>query len=331
MNKEDINSFWTAIKKLNDYKEKNFGVTKLREYLGREPWSEENVLYLFMKNPDAMNEILRSHEGYQMYSKITGYNLLLKKEYGFYTEIIKTIESCKKDIQHIRPDNAKNSCSKDFFKILFTHQELVNLYFFGYISVCAATKDIETNLMKNLPQIKNYASQQYDVILNKYGIHNAIMLLRNRICHGKNITFKYDFKKYFVSGIEEISFKINSKDSLSIIQKDKKDRIGLEYLNKISFDLLTLVKEYHTNFLQFHKNIIQKIFNEKVEKIHLANEYYKKIYIQMEIQARAAFSPIIKNPAPLKIHDSDTYYLDYDMGLVNPDCPEEYEGICLNY
>lgn len=331
MNKEDINSFWTAIKRQNDYKEKNWGVTKLREYLGREPWSEENVLYLFMKNSDAMNEILRSHEGYQLYSKITGYNLLLKKEYGFYTEILKTIESCKKDIQHIRPDDAQNSCSKDFFKILFTHQELVNLYFLGYISVCAATKDIETNLMKNLPQIKNYASQQYDAILNKYGIHNAIMFLRNKICHGKNITFKYQLKKDFISGIEEISFRINKKDALLIIPKDKKDRIGLEYLNQISYDLLALVKSYHANFIEFHKNISQKIFNENAEKIRLVNRYYKKIYVQVEIQWRAALSPIIKNPPPFKIYDSDTYYLDYDMGLVNPGCPEEYQGICLNY
>lgn len=314
---------------MNDYKERNFGVNKLREYLGSEPWSEENVLFLFMKNADAMNEILRSHEGYQMYSKITGYNLLLKKEYGFYKEIIKTIESCKKDI-HLIPTNYANNTSKDFFKILFKYQELVNLYFFGYISVCAATKDIETNLIKNLPQIKNYASQQYDVILNKYGIHNAIMLLRNRICHGKNITFEYHYKKYLVSGIEEISFKINNKDSL-LISKDKKDRIGLEYLNQISYDLLTLIKNYHLNFLEFHRNIIQKVFNEKAEIIHLVNQYYKKIYIQIEIQTRAAISPIIKNPTPFKIHDSDTYYLDYDMGLVNPDCPEDYQGICLHY
>lgn len=302
MASDDWDRFRNALKSIDEYKEKYFSVDKIKAYLGDEPWNEETVLFLYMKNYEAMNTILQDLKGYKIYSKLSEYMNLLQKENSFYEKIIEATNRCNSEI------TKRNTNDVDIHRILSEYQETVNLYFFGYACVASSLICIENNLQSKYAIDKDSISKKYDEYLVKVEAHYAIILLRNKLCHGKYIYFKWTSKD------KNIKFTLDEKTLLSIDKKNDKDEKGIQYLISISGDIIKLISPYHQLCNIFHKYVYELILNENIKEIQQCNSYYKKIYTQTDIQARNIFKH--NKPTPYKIHDSDTFYLNRAMGLV---------------
>ena len=288
--------------------EKYFNADEIKAKLGDEPWNEETVLFLYMKNYEAMNTILQDLKGYKIYSKLSEYMNLLQKENRFYKKIINTTNRCNSEI------TKRNINDVDIHRILSEYQETVNLYFFGYACVAFSLICIENNLQSKYAIDKDSISKKYDEYLVKDESHYAIILLRHKLCHGKNICFKWIHYKNFTNKYENIKFTLDEKTLLSIDKKDEKDEKGIQYLRTISGDIINLISSYHTLCNIFHKYVYKSILNENIKEIQQCNSYYKKIYTQTDIQARNIFKH--NKPTPYNIHFSDTFYLNRAMGLV---------------
>ena len=310
MASDDWDRFRNALKSIDEYKEKYFSVDKIKAYLGDEPWNEEIVLSLYMKNYEAMDNILQDLNGYKIYSKLSEYMNLLQKENSFYEKIIKATNRCNFEITKINTNNVNT-----LYRTLLEYQNTVNLYFFGYACVAFSLKDIESKLQKEYAIDKESISKKYDELLLKNGVHHAIILLRNKLCHGKNICFKWMLYKNFTNKDENIRF-ILDKKTLSLNEKDNKDKIGIQYLSSISGDIVKLISSYHLLCNKFHNYVYDLILKENIKEIQQCNSYYKKIYTQIDIQSRNMFKSICDKTTPYKTHDSDTFYLNRALGLV---------------
>lgn len=170
---------------LEEAREKNYSILKMQQCLGQEPWDCDIVLKLYMKNFINMEKILKKHAGYEIYLEISKIKNLLLKLSMFKKSIEAEINKCNNDYFH-----KEHTDSMHGNRILTDYQNTINLYFYGYVSLCYTIIEYEKIIEKKYTHLKKKFSLLFDKYLDN-PCHRCIMLIRNKLNHGVIFEFKW--------------------------------------------------------------------------------------------------------------------------------------------
>ncbi len=252
--------------KIEAYKDKNYSVEKVLQYLGEEPWDTELVVFLYMQNFKSINTILSKHKGYTAYLNIQQLNTLFSRLQFSYEQIL--LE--------------KEEATKKYFnttygeEILNNTQEKIGLYFYTYLSLCYAIIQLQTQITKKHIQNKPAISEYFKTILEN-PCHRCIILLRNKINHGSLLDFRWRASVDYKTKTREVIYKLDKDQLENIHPKDSKDREGYGYLISKKGILHSILIEHFSKIKNFIINVINLIQEENHEAIFQYNAYYTAI------------------------------------------------------
>lgn len=313
MKKGTMQDLADHLRRMEEYREKHFSEKKLREVLGDEPWNREIVYECYLKNPSALQNILRNHKGYKIYANMLEYRSFINIVDKYYHSICDSIDYHKGIL-------ASNDGGEKVFEILGSASANVNVLFWGYATACFASIESETYFLNKYMKKNKEVTEAYESILGSNDAHFAVMLLRNHLCHGKLMQFNCNYNKDYERNVGKIKFYIrkekielikvnyNTKNSRSI----EKNTIGKKYLEDDS-NLMHLLENHYPAFKRFHAIVLDVAIRSNIEKIAMCNSYFKEIYMYWQGLA-ANMAKTIGQPAPKRyVPESDTYYLEYAM------------------
>lgn len=293
-----------ALRRFEESRNHHYSSDKMKKWLGDEPWDTDLVLNLYMKNHRSMDKILTNHKGYIAYYNFSAFKKLLLRLNLFAEYITTEIHKCEYAyFQENKHDILKTD------EILFSHQNTINLYFYGYTSLYYSIFEYQKKIENTESRYKYLFKQIFDNSI-KLPCHRGLNLVRVAVTHLGLLEFKWLCRMHQ----KNIHFKITQDDILAIDRDSARDREGKKYLIDISGDLLTILNESQTMMHVFCTSICNTIFETNKYDIIQCNEYYKKIICQMENQARAIASQIRKYTPPIqKQNNNPTYYIDRAM------------------
>lgn len=299
-------SLFDHLKMFEESRDKKYSVLKLLQRLGDEPWDCDVVLQLYMENHINMGKILKKHAGYEAHLEIFQIKNLLLKLGMFKGCIEKEIKKCNES--YLYNVSTEGQCLNE---MLTGYQTAINLYCYGYSSLCYTIMEHEKIICKKYANLKSIFSSIFDAHINN-SCHKCLMMIRHKLNHGVPLEFKWSVDLE----TRKVKFILQGEVVKNIEPHCEKDRLGIDYLHKTSGDVESIIFSHYGMMERFCASLCDSLFSDKKIEIYQCNEYYKKILTKMDTQYRAIAKSVGKDGQISETKINETHYLDRAMGYI---------------